>query len=309
MTDEKIFYFVGVTTNQSKINQLFPLWMKVLGREDVVIRGIDHPLNHTPEAYRRSVDHIKTAPNVLGALVTAHKLNMLAASHDLFDFLDPLAEEIDEISCISKPYGKLFGFAKDPITAGKALHDIVGNGYFGKTGGEICCFGAGGAAVALLRYLMQQADSNDKPKQFTAVDILPERLNHMNIVSQKSHHGMVVNLVHSHSAAENDKILDSLPENSIVINATGLGKDRPGSPLTETAVFPKNGIVWEFNYRGERPFYQLALSQKDTQNLQIEDGWDYFIHGWSEVIAEVLDFDLTDALYQELKTVANTIRA
>ena len=309
MSDQKIFYFVGVTTNQSKINQLFPLWMNVLGREDVVIRGINHPLNHTANAYRRSVDHIKTAPNVLGALVTAHKLNMLAASRDLFDYLDPLAEEIAEISCISKPDGKLFGFAKDPITVGKALNEIVGDGYFGQTGADICCFGAGGAAVALLRYFMQQNDDGNKPRTFTAVDILPERLAHMEKVAQKGDHGMEVNLVHSQSSAENDKLLENLPEKSMVINATGLGKDRPGSPLTNTAIFPKNGIVWEFNYRGERPFYHLALSQKESQNLQIEDGWDYFIHGWSEVIAEVLDFELTDELFQELKTVASAIRA
>ncbi|WP_343390347.1 hypothetical protein [Candidatus Amarobacter glycogenicus] len=36
------FYFVGVTTGKSSINKVFPLWMEVLGRPEVVLEGIDH---------------------------------------------------------------------------------------------------------------------------------------------------------------------------------------------------------------------------------------------------------------------------
>ena len=80
----------------------------------------------------------------------------------------------------------------------------------------------------------------------------------------------------------------SLPEYSIVINATGMGKDTPGSPLTDLGIFPKNGIAWEFNYRGELDFMHQALRQIESRNLKVEDGWVYFLHGWSQVIAEVL---------------------
>jgi hypothetical protein len=41
------FYFVGVTTGKSSINQVFPLWMAVMGRPDVVLEGIDHPSTTT----------------------------------------------------------------------------------------------------------------------------------------------------------------------------------------------------------------------------------------------------------------------
>jgi shikimate 5-dehydrogenase len=30
---------------------------------------------------------------------------------------------------------------------------------------------------------------------------------------------------------QNDKVLSKMPKGSLIINATGLGKDRPGSPL------------------------------------------------------------------------------
>ena len=36
------FYFIGVTTGNSSINKVFPLWMDVLDRKEVILEGIDH---------------------------------------------------------------------------------------------------------------------------------------------------------------------------------------------------------------------------------------------------------------------------
>jgi len=55
-------------------------------------------------------------------------------------------------------------------------------------------------------------------------------------------------------------------------------------------------------------FMHQALKQVDTQNLQVEDGWIYFLHGWSQVIAEVLQVDLTPELFKELDKAASTVR-
>jgi len=91
----------------------------------------------------------------------------------------------------------------------------------------------------------------------------------------------------------NDEIVERLPEGSFVVNATGLGKDRPGSPLTDRCRFPKNGLVWELNYRGSLEFMHQAEAQSEERGLFIEDGWTYFIHGWTQVIAEVFHIDVT----------------
>jgi shikimate 5-dehydrogenase len=93
-------------------------------------------------------------------------------------------------------------------------------------------------------------------------------------------------------AADNDAALGQLRPGSLVVNATGLGKDAPGSPLTDAAVFPENGIVWEFNYRGDLVFLRQAEAQIDTRHLQVKDGWTYFIHGWARGIAEVFHLDI-----------------
>jgi len=45
-----------------------------------------------------------------------------------------------EVSCIAKRDGRLRGWAKDPISAGRTLGSILGRGYFGRVGGEVLCF-------------------------------------------------------------------------------------------------------------------------------------------------------------------------
>jgi hypothetical protein len=40
----------------------------------------------------------------------------------------------------------------------------------------------------------------------------------------------------------------------------------------------------------------------------VEDGWVYFLHGWSQVIVEALDIDLTPELFKELDKAASSVR-
>ena len=55
---------------------------------------------------------------------------------------------------------------------------------------------------------------------------------------------------------------------------------------------PENGIAWDLNYRGELIFLDQARAQEKARNLRVEDGWVYFIHGWTQVIAEVFHIDI-----------------
>jgi shikimate 5-dehydrogenase len=94
----------------------------------------------------------------------------------------------------------------------------------------------------------------------------------------------------------------------MVINATGMGKDTPGSPITNDGRFPENGVAWDYNYRGELDFLHQANAQKKARNLTVEDGWLYFVHGWTQVVAQVLHIDLTHELFAELEKAASTLR-
>ena len=86
--------------------------------------------------------------------------------------------------------------------------------------------------------------------------------------------------------------MSQLKPHSMVIDATGLGKDAPGSPITNAAQFPTGGLAWDFNYRGNLVFLDQARAQARTRQLIVEDGWVYFIHGWTRVVAEVFDVDI-----------------
>ena len=302
------FYFIGVTTGSSSINKVFPLWMEVLGRTDVVLEGIDHKIHDEPENYRKSVAQIKYDPLSLGALVTTHKMNVYSAARDMFEYFDPYAETTAELSCISKTDGELRGHAKDPITAGLSLEAIISPGYFGKTGGQVLCLGAGGAALATLLYLINKPDPADRPEKFIAVNRSPGKLDHMREMVKKYDSDIQVEYIHNSDPKKNDQILAALPDHSLVINATGMGKDTPGSPLSDEGIFPKKGIAWEFNYRGELDFFHQAMRQIDSRNLQVEDGWVYFLHGWSQVIAEVLHVNLPPELFNELDAAARSVR-
>ena len=302
------FYFIGVTTTKSSIMKVFPLWMKELGRPEVVIEGCDCKIHDVPEAYRKAVAQIKYDPLSLGALVTTHKIDLLTAARDMFEFLDPYAQITDEISSISKLDGRLEGHAKDPITSGNSLDAIIGENYFAKTNGEVLCFGAGGSAIATLLHLINKKNPGDRPKKFTFVNRSQGRLDHAREMVSKLDTDIVSEYICNSDPKVNDEIMSRFASYSIVINATGMGKDTPGSPITWDGKFPMNSIAWEFNYRGELDFMHQALAQVDSRKVKVEDGWVYFVHGWTQVVAQVLHFDLTPQLFERLKKAAETVR-
>lgn len=302
------FYFIGVTTGKSSIMKVFPLWMKVLGREEVVMEGVDCKIHDDPEVYRRAVAQIKYDSLSLGALVTTHKIDLLSAARDMFDYLDPYAMITDEISSISKLDGRLEGHAKDPITSGASLDALIGKDYFSRTKGDVLCFGAGGSAIATLLHLINKKDKGDRPSKFTFVNRSQGRLDHAKEMVGTLDTDIQIEYICNSDPEINDHIMEKFPPKSVIINATGMGKDTPGSPITWKGIFPMESISWEFNYRGELDFWHQSLAQAESRNLRVEDGWIYFVHGWTQVVAQVLHFDLTPALFAELNKAASTVR-
>lgn len=302
------FYFIGVTTGKSSIMKVFPLWMQILGRPEIVIEGIDLKIHDTPQAYRRAVAQIQRDPLSIGALVTTHKIDLYQAATDMFDHLDPYARICGELSSISKCDGRLEGHAKDPITAGLSLDAIVGQGYFGRTGGDVLCFGSGGSGVATALHLINKTDPADRPKRFVFTNRSQWRLEHAQAMIASQGTDIAFTYVQNEDPAVNDDWMAQMAPGSVVINSTGMGKDTPGSPISWQGQFPLDGIAWEFNYRGELDFLHQALAQRDSRRLTVEDGWVYFVHGWTQVVAQVLHIDLTPELFAELERAAASTR-
>jgi shikimate 5-dehydrogenase len=245
-----------------------------------------------PENYREAVNFLKNDPLSLGALVTTHKLDLFQACKDMFDVMDPHATLMAETSCISKRDGQLICKAKDPISSGLSLDGFLPEDHFANTGAELFSMGAGGSTIALTWHLMQEIRGDNRPKRIVVSNRSHPRLVHIREIHESLGSDIPIEYCLVETSQDNDDLLASMAAGSVVINATGLGKDSPGSPLSDAADFPKNAIIWELNYRGNLMFLDQAKAAKVAQGLQIEDGWTYFIHGWTQVIAEVFSIEI-----------------
>ena len=333
-------YFIGVTTGKSSIMGLFPKWAEKLGLGDVRIKGIDLPIHAPAEDYRRAVQFLKDDPLSLGALVTTHKLDLFEACEDLFDYIDPFAKRLRETSCLSKGRRDASGrgdaswlgdsgnsdrenpgrgdasgsdprpfnaHAKDPISSGLALEHFVAENFWKDHGGEVLIFGAGGSALAMTLYLGREEWGDNVPKRITIANRSTPRLESAKATLAGLNPGIDLRFVYSSAPQDNDRLVAALPPYSLIVNATGLGKDAPGSPTTDAVEYPEHSLVWEINYRGELLFMEQAKKQAAAKSLHVEDGWTYFIHGWTQVIAEVFDLKIDGALLEELSRIAREV--
>jgi len=299
-------YFIGVTTEKSSIMKVFPEWAKALGLKDTVMKGIDIAIHEEPEVYRRVVEFIKNDPLSVGALVTTHKIDLYNAAKDMFEYLDPYAQMFGELSSISKRGEELRGHAKDPISSGLSLEQFVPKNYWAEhRDAGVLILGAGGSAIAMCSYLMRKEFAGNYPSRIVIANRSKPRLSEIERINKELDPGGVkFEYYLTPEAGQNDVVLSKMGPGSLVINATGLGKDRPGSPLTNAAVFPGNALVWEINYRGDLLFMHQAEAQREKQGLVIEDGWKYFIFGWTQVIGEVFDIAIEGEVLDELDKIA-----
>lgn len=285
-------YFIGVTTGKSSIMKVFPAWAEYLGLKDAVIKGIDFKLHDDPEAYREAVEFIRNDPLSMGALVTTHKIDLFHACRDMFDVIDPHALLMDETSCISKKDGKLICHAKDPISSGLAIDGFLGADYFERTSSDLFSMGAGGSTIAITWHLMLKSRGENVPARIIVSNRSQHRLDEIKRIHAEVASDVAVEYILAPRPEDNDAVLNSLKPGSFIINATGLGKDAPGSPLSNAAVFPEKSVVWDLNYRGNLVFLDQARAQEQAKSLNVVDGWTYFIHGWTQVIAEVFHIDI-----------------
>jgi shikimate 5-dehydrogenase len=304
MTGPELLLFIGVSTSGSSIMRLWPKWAELL-ELDAEVKGHDIALGAPGEVYRAMVEDIAAQESVRGALVTTHKVGVFQHAGDLFADLDYYAQACGEVSCISKVNGALIGHAKDPITAGLAIEHMVGRDYWSETSAHALCMGAGGAGVAITLYLLEL---EQPPPRIVITDVNSERLDAARRAHEHIDERSEVAYERVTSPRDSDALVARLPARSLVVNATGAGKDIPGSPISPAVPLPHEGIAWDINYRGELEFLAQARAQADERRLRVEDGWRYFLHGWTEVIAEVFKIELTADRFAALAEVAERFR-
>ncbi|MEC8184561.1 MAG: shikimate dehydrogenase, partial [SAR324 cluster bacterium] len=241
------------------------------------------------------------------ALVTTHKLAVWEEASDLFAEVDEHAKRLQEISCISKDRnGQLVGHAKDPITSGKAMGFILEENHWQThPQAEALVLGCGGAGTAIIEKLLS-GEEGKIPEKITGLEHNKGRLEKLR--NDFSHAENLILEASDSSGISAESIMAKLPPQSLIVNATGMGKDLPGSPIPNSSNFPDHAIVWELNYRGSLEFYRHAQDQQKKRKMRVHDGWDYFLLGWSSVMEEVFHFELTESLMLQLKQTAKPLR-
>jgi shikimate dehydrogenase len=276
-------YFIGVTTGASSIHNFFGRWAALAGVDDAVLTGIDIPLGASPDLYRDAVRAILDDPDACGALVTTHKTAVYEHTRDLFFAFDSDADALREVSCITRHESGLAGAAIDPLACSLALRAVFGDEPFR---GDALILGAGGAAVALATALFRE----HRPAAVTLTEISHTRRDAVRALTP-------ADCLLVMSPEDHDRLIARLPAGALVVNATGMGKDRPGVPITSGARFPAHSIAWDLNYRGDLHFLKYA------KGAQTADGWELFLHGWSQIMSRVFGFALTPELFAAMRAV------
>jgi shikimate dehydrogenase len=283
--------FVGVSTAASLVHRAFPVWMSLLDTR-CGLRGVDIPLGADDGVYVDWLDELSHDSSLLGAVVTTHKVRLFQAAHSRFDWLDPIAVACQEVNSIRRnPDGSLEGWARDPVSVGRVIDQI-----WPGTEGQVTCLGAGGTGTALAYHL-----STSRPLvRLVCADPDAAASDRLAGVAGTSIDGRL-------GRGPWDDLVASSPPGSLIVNATGLGKDRPGSPTTDAVRFPPGATVWELNYRGDLRFLDQARQQAPALR-GVHDGWQLFCHGWAAALTVVLDHGDDETLGDRLVLAAREIR-
>ena len=309
-----LYLFIGISTAGSSVHGAFPVWAPLVA-PDSVLRGVDLPEDAPTDQFHRLVRAMRDNPHVHGAVVTSHKLRLYRAIDDLLDQVDPLVEITHEINSLDTRNGGISGYARDAQSL-----DIV----LDTTGTEtprpdraVTCIGAGGSAIALML-----AMGLDIRATMTSGRAVPRagatRRGPLTILGRRKAALDEIRQVQERANLENMElalVLASDPEQvarevrraagTVIVNATGLGKLAPGSPLPGPDVFPEGTLAWDFNYRGPLTF----LEQARLATIATVDGWDYFVAGWAAGLAAVTGNDLTIELFDRFRAVSVPLRS
>jgi shikimate dehydrogenase len=286
-------WYLGVRTAGSLIHRAIGLWRELLPAP-CEVHGVDLEPGSPGARYVELLEELRAAPaRVAGAVVSVHKVGLFDAGHRLFAELDPIARACEEVNAVRRAGSDLHGYARDPISVGRVVDRIWPRGE-----GEVVCIGAGGTARALIHHLLA---IRAEPVRVVCADHSEAALGEAARLAPRP-------IVTRPGNGPWDELIAAAPPGSLIVNATGLGKDRPGSPIGEGARFPEGAVVWELNYRGELHFLDRARAQAAEAGLEVHDGWRLFCHGWAAALSAVLELDDDPELGERFAAAAASIR-
>jgi shikimate 5-dehydrogenase len=298
-------WFVGVNTQGSVALRASAGWMQALGVEAQLV-GVDIAADSPADRYRALVDDFRRDGDVLGAVISGHKARMFEVARDRLDLVAEQAVLCQEISVLHRWHEQVGATAIEADSTREALTEIAGPAHWRQTGGHLFVLGAGGTASALLAALYaERKDREAAPRVVHLVDVVASRSRRLAEQLDRWQPGLAVT---ESAPTDAPAVLAQLPPGSLVVNATGIGKDTPGSPIPLPAPWPREAIFWEINYRGPLPLLADAKRAAAVRLLKLHDGWRLFLAGWSEALAMILHRSLSEADRTALECAAVAAR-
>lgn len=304
--------FLGVTTRASSITRIFPAWARACDL-DLELRGVDLPLGSPAGRYRALAAQLLEDPSVVGMVITSHKRAMYEAVADLVVAADPYARAGREVSPLLATGRGLVADACDPRAVRLVLGELLGPRHWQDTASDALVLGSGGAGVAIALTLLTRrvgqalAGAEEQPRRLVVTDICAQRSQVAGELLQ-AFAGTLELEVRTADREQTTRLLERLAPGSLVVNATGMGKDTPGSPIASGAVFPEGARVLDANYRGARPFLRQAHAQAASRGLVVRDGWRYFVHGWTQALAPMVPGGVGGARVARFESIATADR-
>jgi shikimate dehydrogenase len=279
--------FVGPSASRSRIHSLCPALSRVLG-EDLVVASADMPANQAPTAYTSLLLDVLSRDEVAGGVVTNHKLQFFDAFLQLGFPVSSIGKKLGVVSVFRRVGNRFYGTAEEPYAVLPAIDKICRcrcMDYFR----EIVIFGAGGAGRAIT-YAAAAHSSRYGVDRITVTDCDLHRIDGFR------HLTCCGNLIDLHVARThvNDRLLREAARGALVVNATGLGKDASGSPISDHVDFPADSAAWDLNYRGSLDFLRQAKSQPSRCHVSCHDGFDFFLFDWLEILSFIFRLNLAE---------------
>jgi shikimate dehydrogenase len=217
--------FVGVSTGSSLVHQAMGSWKPLLGLV-FGLRGMDISLDASDSTYLRVLDDLRADDSVLGAVITTHKVGVFRAGQRCFTHLDPLARACEEVNAIRRT-ARTAWLGSRPYLGGGVAYRI-----WPDTEGDVSCLGADGTAVTLA---LSPGDDQGSGANCPRCPSPSYRR-----AARPAHPAPVTSSV---DEGPWDALISSAPPGSLIVNATGMGEDRAGSPITAQARFPPRAVI------------------------------------------------------------------
>src|SRR6185312_6514457 len=240
--------FLGISSRGSLIHKVVKDFVGPWGLH-VAITCCDLPMSTDAKVYREVLLTLEQDAGISGAVVTAHKVALYRAAHDLLIEVSPQCRALEEIGALKRSNRGLIGHATDEAALRRSLTSILEPSH--GISRDVLVLGCGGAGLALVSVLSETTFA----LQVRSITVFEKKASRRAELHRLFAQNGCLWKIRLLSSCDINSAIEQSAENALIVNATGLGKETGDCPVGDI-IFPRHSIAWDFNYRGPLPFLE-----------------------------------------------------